>query len=826
MKKSQILFRCFLLICLSLPTVASAQNLKDSLLRFIDGAPTPTVNVADTSFSALLNRIDYYGTEFNNISTTLQNGFDTVAVADLLPAIENRLHKSRAYSLGDNLLTIRSLATFQDYFATSQKQLDKWSEQLTKYNNSLLAMQETLCGLTTDTLFKHLPADSALRSKFFARLNSLGPKWQRLDSATNQGLIQIGLLQSRVSATQLDLTDLKEQIAENLKQLNSRVFEKEYPYLWQLDVSNFWGEFSKGIGQTIVFNYRILIYYLKYSSLVHIINMLLFGLLFIWFSSNKNTILRKEETASNIFSNAPLAAKLPLAGSLAVTLTIGIFFYYRPPVALVEIFLILLMACVAILMRSAYPKYLYIWLTLMLFTVLYAFSNLFFEVYSAERILFLLLSLLLLFVSFLAFKKMVFWMGNTVKVSYTYAAYVYLFLIIVGILANLFGRYSLSKTLITTAVFTAVEAVSLLIFVRIITEGIYLQMEAGKIQVNRISSYLDFKNLKDRIGKLLKIIAGVLLLVFFTQNLNVFDSIYQSLKDFFIAQREVGDTKFTFAGFLLFIVIIYLSTVIAQVVSYFFEFADEHSTAIGRKGKYSSSILLVKLSIWTVGFLFAIAASGIPMDRMTIILGALGVGIGFGLQNIANNVVSGLVMVFEKPIQVGDLIEVGNTSGTVRSMGIRASKILTYDGAEVMVPNGDLLSQNLINWTLSDNHKRISLEVGVAYGCDIEDVKLVLKKILSENKDVMKTPEPMILVDGFKESAINFRMLCWVSEIDNWLLIKSVLMSSVFEEFYKNGIEIPFPQRDVNVYFKEKDAAGPGNLSRIKTKVVKPLKED
>jgi small-conductance mechanosensitive channel len=388
---------------------------------------------------------------------------------------------------------------------------------------------------------------------------------------------------------------------------------------------------------------------------------------------------------------------------------------------------------------------------------------------------------------------------------YSYAVYGYFALLIFSILANVFGRYSLAKIAGTTAVFTLVEGLSLLVFVKIITEGIYLQMEVGKLHINRISSYLDFKNLKNRIGNFLKFIAVILLLVFFTQNLGIFDNISEATKSFLSEVRKIGNTTFTFGSFILFIFILYLSTVIGKIVSYFFEFADERIKKKSRKAKYSSSLLLVRLFIWIIGFLIAIAASGIPLDKITIIIGALGVGIGFGLQNIVNNVVSGLVMVFEKPIQVGDLIQVGTETGTVRYMGIRASKILTLDGSEVIIPNGDLLSQNLINWTLSNTHKRISLEVGVAYGSDIELVKQIFKDVLDKSDEVMPEPNPLILLDNFGESAVNFRILCWVGDIDNWLTIKSVLMSHILEEFYKQGVKIPFSQRDLHIYMKDGD---------------------
>ncbi len=803
MHKSFNFFRFLLAFLCVLPFPLLAQNLQDSVLKLIASPDKKVTELTDTSFNSLLKRLDFYADRFNTINSQLNKGFDTVEISTLLPSIETRLKETKVYSLSDRLLTLRYLSTFQDYFATSQKQLNNWDQQLTTYNTDLIKMQETICGLTTDSVFKYLPADSALRSRFFTRLNALGPKWHKLDSVSNHAILKIGILQSRVSSAELDLIDFNEQVTQGLQKLSSKTFEKEYPYLWQVKINGFFSEVKTGILKATHFNLRILWYYLQYSYKVHIINVCLFLLLYTWLSKSRNTLLKENRDALSVFKHALLTSKYPVIGALTVTLTLGSFFYYHPPIVLSQIYLILLMICIAILIKQAYREFFYTWLILTGFVISYAISNLFFEVFAAERIVFFLVTCLLALFSWSVYKKHKASLSEKYKFTKHYLAYIYFGLLIVGIVANLFGRYSLAKTTAIAAIFTLVEGISLVLFVQIITEGIYLQMEVGKIHINRVSSYLDFKNLKNKIGKLLKLLAGLLILVFFTQNLNIFDHIFEVSKAFFSEKREIGNTSFTFGRLSLFVIIIYLSTVIAQVISYFFEFADQQTAGVSRKGKYSSSILLVRLSIWIVGFLIAIAASGIPMDKITIIIGALGVGIGFGLQNIVNNVVSGLVMVFEKPIQVGDLIEVGGKTGTVRSMGIRASKILTFEGSEVIVPNGDLLSQNLINWTLSNTHKRISIEVGIGYGSDIDKVKAIFSTILENNKDVMKTPAPLVLLDGFGESSVDFRILCWVGDIDNWVVIKSVLMSDIFEAFYKSGIEIPFPKRDVNLYIKE-----------------------
>ena len=803
MHKKSIVYLFLIVVGFASNLPSYGQNISDSLLQQIntnnankDGLTT----VVDTSFNALMKRIDFYTSSFTEISKELNNGFDTLEISENLPLIEKRLQDADGYKL----LTYRSLNTLSDYFATAQKQLNKWEEKLDLYNSSLVQMRELITGLTTDSTFQKFPTDSLLRNRFFARLNDLGGKWNKIDSISSDAALKISFLQGRVSTLQAKIDDFNDEVVISLKRLNDKTFTKEYDYLWDLKLTSFWSDLKDGIFATIRINYKIIANYLKYSYKVHLINLLLFVILAIWLKKNRNTLLKTYDKDNGAFKQAKLVSKYPIIAALTVTCTIGPFLYYHPPIILNQIYLITLMICVGILMRRIYQEWLIKnWFLFLAFVVLYSFGNLYFQVFVSERLLFFLISTLVFYTSIKIYKSHFYQIPEKYKSWAVLVLYLYFALLITSIIANVFGRYSVAKIAGTTALFTMVEATCLILFIKIITEGIFLQMEVGKIHINRISSYLDFKNLKNRIGNFLRVVSVFLILIYFTQNLNVFDSIYDQIFDFLQLERKIGNTTFTFVGFFLFVIIIYLSTVVSKVISYFLEFADEHALKTSRKAKYSSSILLVRLTIWIIGFLIAIAASGVPLDKITIIIGALGVGIGFGLQNIVNNVVSGIVMVFEKPIQVGDLVEVGGKTGTVSAMGIRASKILTLEGSEVIIPNGDILSDNLINWTLSNTHKRISLEVGVAYGTDIEKVKSIFKSIIDSNKDVIKIPAPLILLDSFGDSSVNFRILCWVSDIDNWLTIKSVLMSTIFEEFYKQDIKIPFPQRDLHIHFDD-----------------------
>ena len=161
------------------------------------------------------------------------------------------------------------------------------------------------------------------------------------------------------------------------------------------------------------------------------------------------------------------------------------------------------------------------------------------------------------------------------------------------------------------------------------------------------------------------------------------------------------------------------------------------------KKKNRTSALIIRMACFFIGFLLAVAASDFPLEKLTIIISAFGVGIGFGLQNIVNNLVSGLILAFEKPIQIGDIIEVDGASGTMKEIGIRSSKILTGDGSEVIIPNGDLISHQVVNWTLSNSNRQIELMINTAYGADIEKVKDLLKNLLTNRDDIMTNPGPV-----------------------------------------------------------------------------------
>ena len=238
---------------------------------------------------------------------------------------------------------------------------------------------------------------------------------------------------------------------------------------------------------------------------------------------------------------------------------------------------------------------------------------------------------------------------------------------------------------------------------------------------------------------------------------------------------------------------------LGRIASFIFDNQDTNFAAT-RNTKSGSLKLFTKLTIYTLGTLLAFAAAGIPMDKLAIIFGALGVGIGFGLQNIVLNLVSGIILAIEKPMEIGDVIELGTKSGTVKEIGFRSSQISTFEGSVVIVPNGDFITQHLINWTHSNNNsRRVDVIVGVKYGSNLEQVKKIISDIIIGNPEVSKYPAPNILIHELANNAVNIRVLFWTPDYDNWVGLRSKIYQDIYESFAANNIEIPFAQTDLHI---------------------------
>ena len=262
---------------------------------------------------------------------------------------------------------------------------------------------------------------------------------------------------------------------------------------------------------------------------------------------------------------------------------------------------------------------------------------------------------------------------------------------------------------------------------------------------------------------------------------------------------KLGDSEISLGTIIYFIVGFILLTFLSRRFRNFLVDGVLQKANVDKSARNSIG-LIARVLFMFIGSIVIIQTAGIDMSSLSLLAGALGVGIGFGLQNITDNFISGIIILFEKPIKVGDRIVVGNTEGDVINISVRATTILTNENVSIIVPNSEFISSRVINWSHNDRNIRFDIPVGVSYSEDPVEIKKVLLAVADENENVLKRPEPFVFFDEFADSSLNFTLAVWTSKFtDKPRMLKSELYFSIFEKFKEKGIEIPFPQRDVYI---------------------------
>lgn len=228
-----------------------------------------------------------------------------------------------------------------------------------------------------------------------------------------------------------------------------------------------------------------------------------------------------------------------------------------------------------------------------------------------------------------------------------------------------------------------------------------------------------------------------------------------------------------------------------------------------RKIKASNRALLIKafqVTVYFLAFLIGLDVLGIDLTALTVFGGAVGIGLGFGLQKITSNFISGLILLFEKSVEAGDLVEIGNgTMGFVKQTGARYTLIETFESREIMIPNEDFITNQVTNWTFSNSQGRIDITIGVSYGSNLDKVSALIVEAAKEHPRCATEPKPECFLENFGDSSINFTLYFWVDDIiAGRKRPRSDVLFTIWRKFKKHNIEIPFPQRDLHIKNPEK----------------------
>ncbi|UCE53034.1 MAG: mechanosensitive ion channel [Desulfobacterales bacterium] len=397
--------------------------------------------------------------------------------------------------------------------------------------------------------------------------------------------------------------------------------------------------------------------------------------------------------------------------------------------------------------------------------------------------------------------------------AYTWILRIGALFLIVVLIAEIAGQSIFAVQMFDASLKTIFFVVLGWVLVILIRSGIELAVQSPVFQrVSFLKENADV--ILRRLMFLIKIFIGTYVLAFILVAWRIYNLSSEAIQAFLSFGFKVGSQEITVGLILAALAILYGSYLASWIIQALFMEEVLRRRQV-ENGIRISMARLVHYAMVLVGFLVALSVIGFDLKNITILGGALGVGIGFGLQTVVNNFVCGLIMLFERPIKVGDTIQLGNEMGRIKKVGLRATTVQTYDNSEIVVPNSDLITSQVTNWTLAERLSRIKILVGVAYGSDVALVMQTMIECAEENPLVLKNPEPKVLFMGFGASSLDFELRVWVEEFDDRLTVSSELHREIDKRFRLADIEIPFPQRDLHLRSVDTSAAPSLNNSTV-----------
>ncbi|PZR26843.1 MAG: hypothetical protein DI535_12625 [Citrobacter freundii] len=722
--------------------------------------------------SMIRNRSDL-GPEVTDIGEKLADSDSSLIVLK-----DNIINNSQALSL-------RNLQMFRTLLTNIQQDIEYQRGILDSTETDLNQLRREMKNLVADTILRDLWRDSANRQLFAPQLKDMREAWRSSTTELKGSLALVNQLQTHNSGNAITTAALIEKVDNLLMNSFSRVFGKEFNYLWEPTPDSSLNKLRAAYERAYSGERKALRYYFK-DSVNKRLFLLLIGLLFgIW--AYRNIFRLKKANAMEILKGSQVDYLYPfyIASALVVIFTLAPLFDLDAPSVYIESMQFLLILTLTFICWKKWPRRLFwYWIAMVLLYISFSFTHHILVPGVLQRSWLILLNILSVVFGSLFLRGM----KNHLHLRgfLRFVIILHNIMNVLAIICNLFGRFSLAQILGNTAIFSFTQAIGLAVFSRIMVEAILLQIEASRIKQGVRNSF-DYQAVLKAFNGPVLFLVFVLWLIVFTTNLNI----YNTSKDLFVAvmekQRSIGSAGFTIGGVLLFFLIIWFAHLLQKYVGYFF--GDTGNEEVQNK-RQRSRMLIARLIVLCLGYLLAVAASGLPVDKITIVLGALGVGIGLGLQNIVSNFVSGIILIFDRPLQIGDSIEIGDKAGKVREIGLRSSTLMTNDGAEVIIPNGDVLSQHITNWTLSNNQQRLAISMAIAGTSDIEKVSSIITNTIIHSGYVIEGSRPQIEFTGIKKNEFDLKVHFWCKDVFKAAEARSSILYLLHKELGEEGISI------------------------------------
>ena len=609
-------------------------------------------------------------------------------------------------------------------------------------------------------------------------------------------------LRDRISDDQLEVTKLIGLIENAESEFGKHFFVRDSLPLWESiqagkDNMNFGSQILDSFSDFFQDN-KAFVYAYHVHFYVHMfIFAALLVLMFYLYYRNKHDQLLVEDDKT--LKSSVFFVLYPFSAALLIALFLASVIYPTQHVEFRELVLLLMLIPIARIVPDIIPselrKPLYFLVGL---CVLDFLENIVEQHVFQQRLGLLLFTII-------AISLLAFWLrpGSPIyqtKSRFSYKIAVWmgpltLIILLVSLVTNVIGSLSMSHKLVRGTVECVLVTVTIYVVMQVFNGLVILLIRRRSAKALRlVQTYA--KQMEQRAILCIRFAA----IFFWLRGILWIFGFYQPVLDWLsIHLTETwafGTVEISIGAIFSFFIILVITFVLARLVRLFLDLEIFPRLRLPR-GIPSAISMVIGYTIIGFGFFLAISTAGVDLERFGLLAGAMGVGLGFGLRNIIENYFSGLILVFTRPIQVGDTIEIDDVMGNVKQIGIRSSTIMTFDDCEVIVPNSDIISNRVSNWTLSNQQRRIKLPVKVAYGNEPDRVLELLNKAVREHKGVLEFPEPFATFNGFGDNYLDFTLYYWIS--DNILKYKSEVALGVHNIIKEAGIDTPRPKGDFNL---------------------------
>lgn len=736
----------------------------------------------------LLFRIQTAQSAITEINAANKKGYNLQAFQRRIESIQSDIAPLKAaFAAKGEQPDSKSLMSYDLILKDADVKLKSISSALIKNSNELQRMSERVLKLSQDSLLKPETSGDEQQQLYSPQISDIRKRLQGAGKLTGSNLDSVNRLLANASALGIAVNDLKATAAERLSQSGRLAWSKQEPYLWEAPFIN---SSSAPSGNLIIAAYngqqQILKYFINSTWDNRFLAILLALTFFIWVHRNFSNAARASIKRQIGTLSFEYLRPYPFLATLIVLFSITPLFEPESPSLYMELIsLLLLLTMTMHLWRVMDKAQLRLWGIIILLYLMLILGNAAVDEAWPLRVVMLFINVFFIWIGLRMMKKVSF--REFSKRHVRFALWTLVIMNTVALLANMFGRVDMAKIASVTGVIGLIQLIGLAVFMQVMLDSFELQMKISTARKGLFSRINHAKS-KSKIKKAISLLCLALWIMAFFINLNVLGDVWELINLVLSKPRNFGSIHFSFGNIVFFIAIIYCAAKLQKHVPLLF--GEEKITFNESSGHKGSRVALVRLVIIIIGVLLAVTASGLPMDKLTVILGAFGVGIGLGMQNIVNNFVSGIILIFEKPFQIGDYVELADKKGKVRDIGIRSSKLLTPQGSEVIIPNGDLLSGRLVNWTLSNDYIKTELIFKVAADTDLDKLSKLIENILSSNDAALNKLPPEILLNTLGADSMEIKVLAWISSIYIEAEFKSLFLKQLVVGMRESGMKL------------------------------------